>query len=244
MAFSSRSGPVARPQLHHAQVVVRAAHARVLVQRRAQLGARALVLAGVAVGAADEDVGLRDRPGATTRANSRSAASSPLQPEVLGGDQERQLRVVGRGRGLASSSFSAAGSSCPAAASARASSGGSPVRGDLSREPRQVSAASGLAHLELRGARARSAGGRSTRKRAALRSASFASGSRRSSSLQRRHQQPTLEQGLAVVALGGRRSPFGRRPSAAAMAAREGPRVRFGLGGGPRSEGAQEEAEE
>ena len=50
-------------QGHHAQVVVRAPHAGILLERRAQLRARALVLAGVAVRAADEDVGLRDRPG-------------------------------------------------------------------------------------------------------------------------------------------------------------------------------------
>ena len=56
-----RSGHGVREQ-DPAQVVVRAANAGVLLQSLIQRGARALVLARVAVDAADEDVRLRDRP--------------------------------------------------------------------------------------------------------------------------------------------------------------------------------------
>ena len=77
---------------------MRAAHARVLVQGGAQRGARAIVLAGVAPGAADENAGLRDRPGREHPREQPLGFVRLLQPQEVGGHQERELGVVGRQR--------------------------------------------------------------------------------------------------------------------------------------------------
>ena len=85
-------------QEHHAQVVVRAAHARVLGEgARSSVVAR-VVLASVAVGAADEDAGLGDGPSGHYPRVETLRRLDLLQPQVLGGDEERLLGVVGRGR--------------------------------------------------------------------------------------------------------------------------------------------------
>ena len=59
-----------------------AAHARVQLQRRPQLGASARELAVVALGAADEDVGLRDGPRAGDLGEKRCRGLDLLQPQV------------------------------------------------------------------------------------------------------------------------------------------------------------------
>ena len=72
-------GPQASvPQRDHPRVVVRAAHGRVLRQRGPQRGGRTVGLAGVAIGAADQDVGLRMGRASTMRANRRAAGSGFL----------------------------------------------------------------------------------------------------------------------------------------------------------------------
>src|SRR5205823_13206179 len=67
-------------------------------ERRLELRARTVVLARVAVRAADEDVGLRYRPGFHDAREEPLGGVDFLQPEVLGGEHERRLRVKGRVR--------------------------------------------------------------------------------------------------------------------------------------------------
>ena len=80
---------------------MRSPRARVLSEGRFQLRPRPVVLAGVAIGPADEDVGRRDRPIPQHASEQRLGVSGPFQPQVIGGDQERQLGVLaGEGSGL------------------------------------------------------------------------------------------------------------------------------------------------
>ena len=75
-----------------------AAHAGVHREGRSQLDPRPLVLAEIAVGAADEDVGLGDRPGLHDLREEALGQIDLLLPEVAQREREGQLDVVGRAR--------------------------------------------------------------------------------------------------------------------------------------------------
>ena len=82
----------------HAQVVVGPAHARVLRERRLELGPGAVVLPGVPVRPPDQDPGLRDRPRLPDLAEDPLGLLVPPLGQVGGGQGERQLQVVGHRR--------------------------------------------------------------------------------------------------------------------------------------------------
>ena len=202
-------GPLRVRQGHHPQVVVGAAHARVLREGLLQLRARSLVLAGIAVGAADEDVGLRDRPGLHDLRKEAIGGIHPLEPEVLGRQQERHLRVVGRRRrrlvepprrliGLAGR-----------AVSPREQSPGLHVVRVLRGQRRQDLHGRGrLARLEepaRQGPRPFPAPGREA-ERLAVRVARLEQAV--VEPLECPHQEPALEQGLAVLGFGSRELPL------------------------------------
>ena len=81
----------------HGAIVVRAAHARVLAQRGPELGARAVVGTGVAVGPAHEDAGLRDGTRLRDAREQDGGGIGVAEGEVLAGQGEGQLQVRGGG---------------------------------------------------------------------------------------------------------------------------------------------------
>ena len=184
---------------------MRAPHAGILLERRAQLRARALVLAGVAVRAADEDVRLRDRPGLHDLREQSGGGVRPLEPQVLARQQEHDLRVVGPRRHRLVQRLRRAIGLPGGQERPREKAPGLHVARVLPGERRQdLHGRRGLAHLEVpagQGLQPLPAPGREGARLAVrvprLRQAFF-------EPLQRPHQEPALEQGLAVVALGGR----------------------------------------
>ena len=192
-------------QGHHAQVVVRSPHAGILLERRAQLHACALVLAGVAVRAADQDVRLWDRPGLDDLGEQSGGGVRPLEPEVFARQQEHDLRVVGPRRHRLVQPLRRPIGLPGGQERSREKPPGLHVARVLSGERRQdLHGRRGLAHLEVppgQGSQPLPApareGVRLAVRVARLRQAFF-------DPLQRPHQEPALEQGLAVVALGGR----------------------------------------
>ena len=192
-------------QGHHAQVVVRAPHAGILLERRAQLRARAVVLAGVAVRAADEDVGLRDRPGLHDLGEQSGGGVRPLEPQVFAGQQEHDLRVGGPRRHRLVQRLHRPIGLPGGQERPREKPPGLHVARVLRGERRQdLHGRRRLAHLEVpagEGLQPLPTPGREGARLAIrvprLRQAFL-------EPLQRPHQEPALEQGLAVVALGSR----------------------------------------
>ena len=239
------SAPLRVRQGHHPQVVVRSAHAGVLLEGLFQLRARSLVLAGVAVGTADEHTGLRDRAGLHDLGEQAVGGVDPLEPQVLARQQEHHLRVVGpRRRRLVQPLRRLIGlpgceerprEQAPGLHVARVPSG----------ERRQDRNGRGrLARLQEpagQGLHPVAAPGRE-RERLAVRVPRL--GQAVIEPLERPHQEPALEQGLAVVGFGSRELPLlqarlGRRDRP--LESESG--ILPHLGGGPRhEEEAQREA--
>ena len=202
------AGPRIR-QRHHAEVVVRPPHARVLVQGGAQRGARAIVLAGVAPGAADEHAGLRDRPGREHPREQPLGVVRLLHPQEVGRHQELQLRVVGRQRARLGQADQRRLE--PLVRGQRA--GEQPPRLGvprvLRRQPLEdLRRPRGLAHLE------EAVGQRALplpmldREQRGLVDGLLRLGEPPLEPLQRRHEQPAFEEGLAVLRLGGLQLAF------------------------------------
>ena len=173
---------------------------------------------------------LRDRPRLQRPARTAARRRRPLEPEVLGGQQEGELGVVAVRASASASLLSPRASIWPPAASALARSRrGRAVAGSFAARASKVSAAAAASPIcSCAVPRARSACGLSTRKSGGVAQGLPGLGDPALELLQRRRGQPALEQGLAVASLGRARSPACRRSSAAAMA-----RVERASGSGP-----------
>ena len=210
---------------------MRAPDARILGEGGAELAAGAVVFPRVAVGAADEDVGLRDGPGPPRSAKRRSAASGFFSQRYSVASRKRGSGSLGRGGARLVQLVRSApaelsgGRERPGQQAARLGVPRS-LRGQRRQDLRRPAAASPSAAQAP--ARA-SASDLSARKSEALceRLPSLRPAGRASSSVAR--QQPALEERLAVVALGRRRG----RP-ACRLALRGG---RSPARGGPRGSG-------
>ena len=203
MASSSPARPLLRHR-HVAEVVVRAAHAGVLLQRRPQLGPRALVLAEVPVGAADEDAGLRDRAVEGDLREEARGLVDPLRSQVPGGQGERELRVAGRQRSRVLQDAQRLFGMTAGGERLREEPAGLDVTGARACETSQdLHGRGGLSQLEVRQ-------GEGLEREAVLerrgRGAPESLPGLERPALhprERAHQQPALEESFAVVALGG-----------------------------------------